>query len=126
MRATIALFLAFTACATESAAPPRLVMVPIRDETPQPVQLVAMLATEVPSGAPPTSLLPPDLVPDVAPNVTIDESPQEVWLVEGIGRAEMPGGSIASSFQSPYVTHDPNIDNFVPHRHIGFHRYGSR
>ncbi len=94
-------------------------MVPIRDETPQPVQLVEAQGPEVRNTAPPTSLLPPDL----APQVVVDDSPlQEVWLVDGIGRAEMPGGSIASSFQSHYVTHDPNIDNFVPHQHIGFHR----
>ncbi len=48
----------------------------------------------------PTSLVPADILP----LVTIDPEPEiEVQLVAGIGRAEMPGGSIADSFASAYV-----------------------
>lgn len=90
-----------TGCANapHPADPSQLAMVPIRDQ-----ERPALAATDDAPWSPGTESPTPLVPPDAVPLVTVDAPEEaEVQLVDGIGVAQMPGGSIASSFSSPYV-----------------------
>ena len=114
MRCGIFGLLLIVGCANSGAVPTRLAMTPVRGESPHAIVAESLSAPPLDtttSGTIPTSLLPPDFTPQVV----VDDSPPEALLLEGIGRSEMPGGSIAASFASPHVARAEALILYEPY-----------